>query len=464
MEKDLKDMGGKEGMRDPRFKVMHGGEELSLVTRSSDGQMLFLANMVSKMNNKSALGSRVAEVHNGSSLFTGDAGQGESNIRRWIIENDWLEAIVALPLNLFYNTGIATYIWVLSNRKPANRKGQVQLIDATQWFKPLRKNLGKKNCELSPEDIERISQTFLNFKETPESKLFPNAAFGYWKVTVERPLRLHSQLSLKAIETLRFASGDEDIRSALHDEFGDELFTKFSKISAKLEKRLADWGNDEEEDEEETSEESGSTKKGLPEKKRKKLLDPKTWERDARLVEVATKLRAALGDKIYEDHNVFREKVDAALDAAGIKLPAADLKKILEAVSWRVETAPPVIAKVHKAGKTKADPLRGLFEVTVSGKPMIVEYEPDSDLRDTEQVPLLEDGGIEAFIRREVLPYTPDSWIKEGAAKIGYEISFTRHFYQPPKLRTLAEISADILKLEQETEGLLTEITKGTTA
>jgi type I restriction enzyme M protein len=149
-KKDLEAMGGKDGMRDPRFKVMHKGEELSLVTRSSDGQMLFLANMASKMNAKSALGSRIAEVHNGSSLFTGDAGQGESNIRRWLIENDWLEAIVALPLNLFYNTGIATYIWVLSNRKPEHRKGQVQLIDASQWFKPLRKNLGKKNCELSP--------------------------------------------------------------------------------------------------------------------------------------------------------------------------------------------------------------------------------------------------------------------------------------------------------------------------
>jgi type I restriction enzyme M protein len=178
------------------------GEELSLVTRSSDGQLLFLANMASKMNAKSVLGSRIAEVHNGSSLFTGDAGQGESNIRRWLIENDWLEAIVALPLNLFYNTGIATYIWVLSNRKPTQRKGQVQLIDAGQWFKPLRKNLGKKNCELSPEDIDRISRTFLDFKETPESKIFPNVAFGYWKVTVERPLRLHSQLTLKAIETL----------------------------------------------------------------------------------------------------------------------------------------------------------------------------------------------------------------------------------------------------------------------
>src|ERR1700682_2845463 len=138
-------MGGKDRLRDPRFKVMHKGEELSLVTRSSDGQMLFLANMAAKMNAKSALGSRVAEVHNCSLLFTRDAAQGESNIRRWLIENDWLEAIVALPLNLFYNTGIATYIWVLSNKKPPHRQGRVQLLDASQWFKPLRKNLGKKN-------------------------------------------------------------------------------------------------------------------------------------------------------------------------------------------------------------------------------------------------------------------------------------------------------------------------------
>ena len=215
LEKDLEAMGGKDGMRDPVSGCMLKGEELSLVTRSSDGQMLFLANMASKMNDKSALGSRIAEVHNGSSLFTGDAGQGESNIRRWLIENDWVESIVALPLNLFYNTGIATYVWVLSNKKPDHRRGKVQLIDATQWFKPLRKNLGKKNCELSPEDIERISRTFLDFKETPESKIFPNEAFGYWKVTVERPLRLHSQLTRKAIETLRFASGDEDLRSIL---------------------------------------------------------------------------------------------------------------------------------------------------------------------------------------------------------------------------------------------------------
>ncbi len=454
-KKDLEAMGGKDGMRDPRFKVMHQGEELSLVTRSSDGQMLFLANMASKMNEKSALGSRIAEVHNGSSLFTGDAGQGESNIRRWLIENDWLEAIVALPLNLFYNTGIATYVWVLSNKKPSHRKGHVQLIDASQWFKPLRKNLGKKNCELSPGDIERISRTFLDFKEAPESKIFPNAAFGYWKVTVERPLRLHSQLTLKAIETLRFTSGDEDIRASLYEEFGDDLFNNFAKVSSQLEKRLADWGNDEDEGDDE---EGASAKKGLPEKKKKKLLDPKTWERDGRLVEVATKLREALGDQLFEDHNIFRDRVEAALKKADIKLAAADLKQILKAVSWRVETAPPVIAKVHKPGKAKADPLRGLLEATVEGKPAIVEYEPDSDLRDTEQVPLLEEGGIEAFIRREVLPYTPDAWIKEDATKIGYEVSFTRHFYKPQPLRTLEEITADILAIEREAEGLLGEI------
>jgi type I restriction enzyme M protein len=420
--------------------------------------MLFLANMASKMNDKSVLGSRIAEVHNGSSLFTGDAGQGESNIRRWLIENDWLEAIVALPLNLFYNTGIATYIWVLSNRKPTNRKGKVQLIDASQWFKPLRKNLGKKNCELSPDNIERVNKTFLDFKETPESKIFPNDSFGYWKVTVERPLRLHSQLTLKTIETLRFASGDEEIRSVLHEEFGDALATRFGSVCAALEHRLADWGGDEESGDEE---DTGSKKKSLAEKRRKKLLDPKSWARDARLIDVAMLLRNALGDELFEDHNDFRERVDATLKKAKVKVPAAELKLILRAVSWRVDDAPPVIAKVHKPGKTKVDPLRGLFEAAVGGKSAIVEYEPDADLRDTEQVPLLEEGGIHAFIRREVLPYTPDAWIKEDATKIGYEVSFTRHFYKPQPLRTLEAISADILAIEKEAEGLLDGLLKG---
>lgn len=454
-KKDLEAMGGKEGMRDPRFKVMHEGEELSLVTRSSDGQMLFLANMASKMNSTSALGSRIAEVHNGSSLFTGDAGQGESNIRRWLIESDWLEAIIALPLNLFYNTGIATYIWVLSNRKPANRAGQVQLIDASQWFKPLRKNLGKKNCELSAEDIERISHVFLDFKETPQSKIFPNAAFGYWKVTVERPLRLHSQITLKAISALRFASGDEDIRSTLYGELGDDLFADFEKVADRLQQRLSDWGS---EDDDEEEQEGETSKKGLPDKKRKKLLDPETWAHDGRLVEVATALRDQVGESLFEDYNVFRERVTLALKDAAIKISGPDLKFFLKTVSWRVETAPPVISKIHKPGKLDIEPMYGYYESKVNGKAVVVEYEPDPELRDTEQIPLLEEGGIEAFVRREVLPYTPDAWVKEDATKIGYEVSFTRHFYKPKPLRTLEEISAEILAVEREAESLLDEI------
>ena len=474
-KKDLETMGGKDGLRDPRFKVMHQGEELSLVTRSSDGQMLFLANLASKMNHDTPLGSRIAEVHNGSSLFTGDAGQGESNIRRWIIENDWLEAVVALPLNLFYNTGIATYIWVLTNRKPEHRRGKVQLIDATQWFKPLRKNLGKKNCELAPEDIQRICDTYLAFKETPQSKIFPNAGFGYWKVTVERPLRLHSQLSVKAIESLRFASGDEDLRAPLYDEFGDKLVEDFPSIAAALAKGLAEWGNDEEEEE---SEEGGAAKKGLPEKKKRKLLDAKTWERDARLVEAATALRKELGGDLFPDYNIFRGRVEDAVKKLDLDVSAADLKFILRAVSWREESAPPVIAKLHQPGKAEANPLYGTFVAPAStagaegasrrknsgaqGKQTaLVEYEPDPDLRDTEQVPLLESGGIEAFIRREVQPYTPDAWVKEGATKIGYEISFTRHFYQPQPLRTLDQIRAEILAVEKEAEGLLDDLLQG---
>ena len=336
---DLERMGGKSGITDPRFLVEHDGDpDLSLVTRSSDGQMVFLANMVSKMKQDSALGSRIAEVHNGSSLFTGDAGQGESNIRRWIIENDWLEAVIALPLNIFYNTGIATYIWLLSNRKPAQRQGYVQLIDAGHWFRPLRKNLGNKNCELAPADIERICDAFLAFEETPQSKIFPNAAFGYHKLTVERPLRLPGT-------------------------------------------------------------------------------DPA---------------------RVYK---------------------AAELKQLRARVA-PAPGAPPVIRKIHRPGLA-SDPLRGLFPAQLDGKQRVVEYEPDKDLRDTEQAPLLEQGGIEGFLRREVLPYAPDAWYDPASVKTGYEISFTRYFYQPQPLRPPHEIWADIRALEQETEGLLEEIRGG---
>ena len=333
---DLERMGGKKEMRDPRFLIEHAGDpEYSLVTRSSDGQMLFLANKLSKTKQNTALGSRIAEVHNGSSLFTGDAGQGESNIRRWIIENDWLEAIVALPLNMFYNTGIATYVWVLTNRKPAHRQGKVQLIDATQWSRPLRKNLGKKNCELGEEDIARICDTFLDFKETEHSRIFDNDAFGYWKVIVERPLRIEGT-------------------------------------------------------------------------------DPNRAYRPAEI-------------------------------------------KALKESGERSETAPRVIRKIHKRG-TEPDPLRGLFEAAIDGKPATVTYEPDTALRDTEQIPLQEEGGIKAFLRREVLPYAADAWYRPESVKTGYEINFNRHFYKPQPMRTLEEIRSDILALEREARGLLPEL------
>ncbi|MFA6331848.1 MAG: class I SAM-dependent DNA methyltransferase [Methanoregula sp.] len=464
-KKDLERMGGKKDFRDPRFIINYAGNaEYRMDTRSSDGQMMFLVNKLSKMKQGTPLGSRIAEVHNGSSLFTGDAGQGESNVRRWIIENDWLEAIISLPLDMFYNTNIATYIWVLTNRKPAHRKGKVQFINATEWYKPLRKNLGKKNCELSEEDIRRICALFLNFKETEQSKIFPNAAFGYWKVTVERPLRLYSQFTNKAIDALRFASGDKEIRAHLYEEFGDVLVDDFSRIRKDLEKRLLEWGNDndnndnDEDNDEDNDDGASSSGKGLPEKTKKKLLDEKTWKRDAQLVRVAKDLRITLGDQLFTDHNAFCSEVGSALEKAGTKLSASDLKIILKAVSRHDDSALPVIAKLYKPGKAKADPIHGRFEMIHEGKTVIVEYAPDSDLRDTEQIPLIEEGGIEAFFKRDVLPHVADAWIDESATKIGYEISFTRYFYKPKPLRSLEEIRADIMKVEKETEGLLNKI------
>ena len=237
---------------------------------------------------------------------------------------------------MFYNTGIATYVWVLTNRKPAHRTGKVQLIDATPWFRPLRKNLGKKNCELSEDDIARICDVFLNFDETEQSKIFDNAEFGYWKVTVERPLRARG-------------------------------------------------------------------------------IDP---------------------DRAHSP-----KEIKALKDSGRI-----------------AEDGAPVIRRIHKAGKAEADPLHGRFPAMIGNKACVVEYEPDSELRDTETVPLTEPGGIEAFIRREVLPHAPDAWVDAAKTAIGYEISFARYFYKPQPLRSLAEIRADILAVEKETEGLMAAI------
>ncbi len=259
---------------------------------------------------------------------------------------------------------------------------------------------------------------------------------------------------------MRFASGDDDLRSELYDKIGEAVFEDFGSVRTKVETFLNAWTEANGEDDPDGA---GRATKTIPEKQKKKLLDGKTWERDTRLFDTATALRHELGDGLFEDHNIFREKVQAALETFVIKLGASDLKTLLRAVSWRVESAPPVIAKVHKTGKVEADPLHGRFLLPSpsgrgKGEGVIVEYEPDSELRDTEQIPLLEEGGIEAFIHREVLPYVPDAWIDESKTEIGYEISFTRHFYKPQPLRSLEEIRADILALEKETEGVLDEL------
>ncbi len=289
---DYDRMGGKDGFNDPRFIVKHGDDPaFKLITRTSDGQLMFLVNKLQKMKHSSSnkgIGSRIAMVHNGSALFTGDAGQGESNVRRWVIENDWLEAIIALPLNIFYNTGIATYIWVLTNRKAQHRKGKVQLIDASMWFAPMRCNLGKKNCELAEADIARIMAHYLAEPEQAQAQepaqsaqsacqWFANADFGYWKVTIERPLRLRSQLQRSVIDSLRFASGDEALRREIYAQYGEKLYSDFSKIKPAIEIWLKAESSDEEEAEDE---DSTPAKKAIPEKRRKKLLDLGTWLRD----------------------------------------------------------------------------------------------------------------------------------------------------------------------------------------
>ena len=457
-KRDLEQMGGKDGMTDHRFKVVHRGEELSFVTRSSDGQLLFLANLVAKMRTDTPTGSRVAEVHNGSSLFTGDAGSGESNIRRYVIENDWLEAIIALPTNLFYNTGIATYVWVLASKKAQERKGKVQLIDATAWSKPLRKNLGSKNCELGTDDIERVTAAFLTMEESAQSKVFPNEAFGYWKVVVDRPLRLRGRLSAEAITALRTDSGDAELREPLLAFFGDALANDFGRVQPRLVKWLDDWSPDDAS----TSDDDDGPARGVPASRRKKLLDPRTWERDHRLVRAATALRAKVGDTEFVDHAAFKR----ALELASVNVrpipSAADIKAILEEATWRDETCAPVIAK-DLGARGVADPLHGRFSATVNGKRTVVEYAHDAELRDTEQVPLLEEGGIAGFLAREVLPYAPDAWFNPASVKVGYEISFNRHFYAPPVMRTLEEIGRDIADAEREASAQLASLLQGVT-
>ncbi len=348
--------------------------------RINDGSFLFLQTMLAKMKPVAEGGSRIAIVFNGSPLFTGDAGSGESEIRRWIIENDWLEAIVALPDQLFYNTGINTYVWIVTNRKPAARKGKIQLINAVALFRKMRKSLGNKRNELGEDDIATITRLYGDFAEAKQSKIFRNEDFGYRRITVERPLKLNFQVS-------------PDRLARLADESG------FQNLA--------------------TSKKKGAA--GLKEIEAGKALQ------DA----ILGALGAIDGATVYRSRDAFDAALKQAMKSGGVTLPPPARKAILSAFSERDEEA-------EVCADSKGHP------------------EPDPDLRDTENVPL--SGSVEDYFMREVLPHVPDAWIDESKTKVGYEIPFTRHFYEYKPLRPLADIEAEIRRLEADIQSALADV------
>ena len=333
--------------------------------RISDGSLLFLLHLLSKMRPPEQGGSRIGIVLNGSPLFTGGAGSGESEIRKWIIENDWLEAIIGLPTDMFYNTGISTYIWILSNRKSDERRGKIQLIDAREMYEKMRKSLGSKRNMMSPEHIAEVVKIYGTFQAGEKSKVFENEDFGYRTITVERPLRLNFQTSHDRLESL---NGMKEFRGK------DSLLQKLKGALSSIEP-----------------------------------------------------------DIIFKNRGEFSNELDDVFFRNGISLKPNEYKAVLNALSESDETAD--VCKDRK------------------GKP-----EPDSTLRDTENVPLKED--VEDYFRREVLPYVPDTWKDDSKAKIGYEIPFTKHFYNYVPPRPLEEIDADLKKLGKEIIDLLGEITE----
>lgn len=489
---------------DPRFQVRlqdyWGNEEtVDATPRSSDGQLLFLMEMVSKMKDPSqnGIGSRIASVHNGSSLFTGDAGGGESNIRRYLLENDLLEAIIQLPNNLFYNTGITTYIWLLNNNKQRERRKKVLLIDASELYAKLRKNLGAKNCELTKDHIKDIQEAFTNFTDldsssaeagaqrpdssaeregmdalsslaarsadesglTPASaderalraKLFDADDFGYYKVTVERPNRLKTRFTPDRIAELRFDKQLREPMAHAWETYGDRIYTELKTIGPELLR----WCEKNDLD--------------LSSKNRKKLTDPKNWADNRDLLNVAQMLLAEFGETTYLDFNEVDRRATAFLKDRKIKLTAAQQKAIFAAVTDYDATAEKVIKKDVKLNADKlrdllthldcneADlPLYGYYP---TGKPGLYRtYDTSSDLRDTESVPLKEN--IQDYFLREVAPHVPEAWIDLDKTKVGFEISFNKYFYRHQPLRSLAEVTADIIALEEENDGLIAEILK----
>lgn len=448
---------------DSRFQIKLNNywgveEDADAIPRSSDGQLLFLMEMVSKMKpvNKKTKGTRIASVHNGSSLFTGDAGGGESNIRRYIIENDWLEAIVQLPNNLFYNTGITTYIWILSNNKPANRKGKVQLIDAGQLYRKLRKNLGNKNCEFSPEHITEIVDTYTKMsvaeregEQGISAQVFDNDDFGYYKATIERPKRLKAQFSADRIESLRYDRVLQEPMQYAFETFGESIYTNTKEHG----KELLEWCE--------------KSELNLSSANKTKLTKQDTWQKHLRLVTAAKSLQNVFGDKLYTNFNDFKKDVDDEVKAQKLNLSASDKKAILNGVSWYSADAEKVIKKVEKLSGDKLAKLLQHLDCeetdladfgyyTNAKKGEYTVYETESDLRDTENVPLKDN--IHSYFLREVQPHVPEAWINLDATKIGYEISFNKYFYKHTPLRNIEAVTKDILELETLSDGLISEI------
>lgn len=455
---------------DPRFRVElknYWGalKEEDATPRSSDGQLLFLMEMVSKMKSTdvSPIGSRIASVHNGSSLFTGDAGGGESNIRRYIIENDLLNAIIQLPNNLFYNTGITTYIWLLSNNKPESRKGKVQLIDASLLYRKLRKNLGQKNCEFAPEHITEILDVYLNGLDVERSltasngpsglasKVFKNEDFGYYKVNIERPDRRKAQFSLARLQPLRFDKSLLEPMEYMFDEYGDALY-QAGKLK-EIEKDVLDWCEKQE--------------ISLNAKAKSKLFDIKHWASLKTLFESAQAIMTKVGEAESSDFNIFKDQFDQAVKDLNLKLSASEKNSILNAVSWYDETAEKVVKKVVKLNAEKlADLLEHLgceesdltdFGYLATGKKgEYITYESNADIRDSESVPLNQH--IHQYFLDEVKPHVDEAWINLDSVKIGYEISFNKYFYQHKPLRSLEDVAQDILSLEKQADGLIAQI------
>ena len=453
---------------DPRFRVEladYWGKcsTVDATPRSSDGQLLFLMDMVSKMKSTkdSPLGSRIASVHNGSSLFTGDAGGGESNIRRYIIENDLLDAIVQMPNNLFYNTGITTYIWLLSNNKPDHRKGRVQLIDANLMFRKLRKNLGDKNCEFAPEHIAAITQAHLDFAPVKRQmdanddptgmavQIFDNRDFGYYKVTIDRPDRRRAQFSAERLAPLRFDKALREPMEYIFETHGDAVYGDILQTERQ---NILAWCED-----------NDIT---LNAKNRDKLLNVKYWQKLRDLLAAGQQLMRVMGTDESDDFNQFEKDVDAALKSEQIKLSAAEEKAILNAVSWYNADAAKVVGKTITLNADNLANLLGHLGCTEGELPdfgyykqsngSYLTYEANTDIRDAESVPLSDT--IHRYYTAEVKPHVDEAWINLDSVKIGYEISFNKYFYRHKPLRNLEDVTADILELEEQDDGLMADI------